>query len=215
MIRATEVRIIDENKDQIGVKSLADALSLAGEKGLDLVEIAPKAVPPVCRIMDYGKFLYELHKKAQEAKKHQKQIQVKEIKKTPAQQQAEETTRQLRGQISTRIQERNLSAAAKTYLELVGHDSEQILPSQQLLDIANQLAGENRHAESAQAYEQFLTHYKNYEYSEQVQLMLGLLYSRYLAQREPAIKHLQAAAKKLSDPGQLKMCRDELAGLQT
>ena len=83
MIRATEVRIIDENKEQLGVKSLADALSLAGEKDLDLVEIAPKAVPPVCRIMDYGKFLYELHKKAQEAKKHQKQIQVKEIKFRP------------------------------------------------------------------------------------------------------------------------------------
>ena len=144
-----------------------------------------------------------------------KRIQVKEIKKTPAQLQAEETTRQLRGQISTRIQERNLSAAAQTYLELFGHDSEQIIPRQQLLDIANQLAGENRHAESAQAYEQFLTHYKNYEYSEQVELMLGLLYSRYLAQTEPAVKHLQAAAKKLSDPGQLKMCRDELARLQT
>ncbi len=83
MIRAKEIRIIDENKEQIGVKPLDEALSLAGEKGLDLVEIAPNASPPVCRIMDYGKFLYELHKKAQEAKKHQKQIQVKEIKFRP------------------------------------------------------------------------------------------------------------------------------------
>ncbi len=77
---AKEVRIIDEDKKQIGILSLAEALSLADEKGLDLVEIAPQAVPPVCRIMNYGKYLYELHKKAHEAKKHQKQIQVKEIK---------------------------------------------------------------------------------------------------------------------------------------
>mgnify|MGYP001081144781 CR=1 FL=1 len=83
MIRAREVRIVDENKQQLGIMPLAQALSIAGEKGLDLVEIAPQAVPPVCRIMDYGKFLYELHKKAHEAKKHQKQIQVKEIKFRP------------------------------------------------------------------------------------------------------------------------------------
>jgi len=83
MIRAREVRIIDENKEQLGIVPLAEALSLAKEKELDLVEIAPQAVPPVCRIMDYGKYLYELHKKAQEAKKHQKQIQIKEIKFRP------------------------------------------------------------------------------------------------------------------------------------
>jgi len=83
MIQANEVRIIDEDKEQIGVKSLKEALSIAADKGLDLVEIAPKAVPPVCRVMDYGKFLYELHKKAHEAKKHQKQVQIKEIKFRP------------------------------------------------------------------------------------------------------------------------------------
>jgi translation initiation factor IF-3 len=83
MIRAREVRIIDENKEQIGVKSLSEAIALAQDRGLDLVEVAPQANPPVCRVMDYGKFLYELHKKAQEAKKHQKQIQVKEIKFRP------------------------------------------------------------------------------------------------------------------------------------
>lgn len=143
-----------------------------------------------------------------------KWIKTKEIKKTPAQIEAEEKARHLRSEINTRIQERNLPAAAETYLELISHDDQQILPRQQLLDIANQLAGENRHAEAAQAYEQFLTHYSNYEYSEQVELMLGLIYSRYLSRREPAIKHLQAALNKISDPGQLKMCRDELAGLQ-
>lgn len=83
MINAGEVRIVDEDKQQLGIMPLDRALSIAGEKGLDLVEIAPQASPPVCRIMDYGKFLYELHKKAQEAKKHQKQIQIKEIKFRP------------------------------------------------------------------------------------------------------------------------------------
>ncbi len=83
MIRAREVRIIDENKEQIGVKPLSEAIAIAQDRGLDLVEVAPQANPPVCRVMDYGKFLYELHKKAHEAKKHQKQIQVKEIKFRP------------------------------------------------------------------------------------------------------------------------------------
>jgi len=63
--------------------SIQEALAQAKEKGLDLVEVAPLANPPVCRIMDYGKFLYEQHKKEHEAKKHQKQIQVKEIKFRP------------------------------------------------------------------------------------------------------------------------------------
>ncbi len=83
MIRAKEVRIIDENKQQLGVLPIADALAMANERNLDLVEIAPQAAPPVCRIMDYGKYLYELHKKAHEAKKHQKQVQIKEIKFRP------------------------------------------------------------------------------------------------------------------------------------
>jgi len=83
MIQSKEVRVIDEDKNQVGVLSAEEALSLAKERDMDLVEIAPKASPPVCRIMDYGKYLYELHKKAHEAKKHQKQIQVKEIKFRP------------------------------------------------------------------------------------------------------------------------------------
>ena len=85
---------------------------------------------------------------------------------------------------------------------------------QQLLDIANQLASDKHPAESARAYEQFLTHYGNYEYAEQVQLMLGILYSRYLDKPDLAVKYLQAATEKLTDPGQLKMCQDELAKLQ-
>ena len=63
--------------------SAAEALAIARQRGMDLVEIAPTAQPPVCRIMDYGKFLYELHKREHEAKKHQKQVQIKEIKFRP------------------------------------------------------------------------------------------------------------------------------------
>ncbi|MBN2408435.1 MAG: translation initiation factor IF-3 [Candidatus Aminicenantes bacterium] len=83
MIHAQEIRVIDEDKKQVGILSVPDALSLARQRGLDLVEIAPGANPPVCRIMDYGKFLYEEHKREHEAKKHQKQIQLKEIKFRP------------------------------------------------------------------------------------------------------------------------------------
>jgi membrane associated rhomboid family serine protease len=144
-----------------------------------------------------------------------KQIRVKEVIKSAAQQQKEEQVRQLREQISSRLAQRNLPAAAEAYLDLMKLDPEQVLPRQQLLDIANHLAGENRTAESAGAYEQFLVHYHTSEYAEQVELMLGILYSRYLHQVEPAVKHLEAAAQKLLDPGQLKMCRDELARLRT
>jgi len=143
-----------------------------------------------------------------------KRIRVKEIIKSPAQKEKEQQIGRLRGEISERLAQRNLPAATDAYLELMHLDSEQLLPRQQLLDIANQLAGDSRHAESAQAYEQFLAHYANYEYTEQIELMLGILYSRYLEKPEAAVKHLGAAADKLTDPGQLKMCRDELAGLQ-
>ena len=81
-IRAREVRLIDETGKQVGIVSLQEALKLAEEKGLDLVEIAPQAKPPVCKIMDYGKFKYELKKKEREARKKQRehQIEVKDIR---------------------------------------------------------------------------------------------------------------------------------------
>jgi translation initiation factor IF-3 len=82
-IRAREVRVIDEEGNQVGILSPFDAIKLAKEKNLDLVEISPTAQPPVCRIMNYGKYLYQLNKKAHEAKKHQKTIQVKEVKFRP------------------------------------------------------------------------------------------------------------------------------------
>jgi len=142
-----------------------------------------------------------------------KRIEAREIK-TAAPRQNEEKINQLRSEVSARIAQRNLASAAGLYLELMGLDSEQILPRQHLLDIANQLASDSKSAEAARAYEQFLTHYSSYEYAEQVELMLGILYSRYLDKPELAVKHLQAAAEKLSDPSQLKMCRDELARLR-
>jgi translation initiation factor IF-3 len=74
MIQANEIRVIDDEKKQLGVLSPTQALAIAREKGMDLVEIAPQAAPPVCRIMDYGKFRYELHKQEHESRKHQKQV---------------------------------------------------------------------------------------------------------------------------------------------
>jgi translation initiation factor IF-3 len=77
------VRVTDQKGEQIGIVPLTRALALAEEAELDLVEIAPQAKPPVCRIMDYGKFLFEASKKKQLAKKKQKQTQVKEVKFRP------------------------------------------------------------------------------------------------------------------------------------
>src|ERR1700758_4964026 len=79
-IRAREIRVIDDEGNQIGILPPYEALKMAREKNLDLVEISPTAQPPVCRIMDYGKFLYQQEKKEREAKKHQKQIVIKEVK---------------------------------------------------------------------------------------------------------------------------------------
>ncbi len=77
------MRLVAENGDQLGIQPVAEALRMAEEKNVDLVEIAPLANPPVCKLMDYGKFRYREQKKAHEAKLKQKQIQVKEIKFRP------------------------------------------------------------------------------------------------------------------------------------
>tara|TARA_R110002049_G_scaffold147342_2_gene310180 strand:+ start:5762 stop:6262 length:501 start_codon:yes stop_codon:yes gene_type:complete len=77
------VRLIDAEGENVGVVATQEALRIAGEAELDLVEISPNAQPPVCRVMDYGKFKFEQNKKAHQAKKKQKQIQVKEIKFRP------------------------------------------------------------------------------------------------------------------------------------
>jgi translation initiation factor IF-3 len=82
-ITAREVRLIAQDGEQVGVVPLTQALETAESADLDLVEIAPEAEPPVCRIMDYGKYRFEQKKKAHEARKKQKQIQIKEVKFRP------------------------------------------------------------------------------------------------------------------------------------
>jgi len=82
-ITSPQLRLVAENGDQLGIVAVGDALRMAEEQNVDLVEIAPLAVPPVCKLMDYGKFRYREQKKAHEAKLKQKQIQVKEIKFRP------------------------------------------------------------------------------------------------------------------------------------
>lgn len=82
-ITAKEVRLISGEGEQLGVVSLKEALSMAEEKDVDLVEISPTAKPPVCKLMDFGKYKYEQSKKRDEAKKKQKQVQIKEIKFRP------------------------------------------------------------------------------------------------------------------------------------
>src|SRR5512147_2736589 len=83
MIKVKDVRVISADGEQLGILDTRDAIRKAEELGLDLVEVAPTAKPPVCRIMDFGKYKYELAKKAHESKKHQTVIVVKEIKLRP------------------------------------------------------------------------------------------------------------------------------------
>ncbi len=82
-IKAASVRVIDSEGKQLGILTLQEALRDAGEAGMDLVEVAPNSSPPVCRVMDYGKFRYQQSKKLQVAKKHQATIQLKEIRLRP------------------------------------------------------------------------------------------------------------------------------------
>jgi translation initiation factor IF-3 len=82
-IRISPVRLVDVGGEQVGIVSIEEARSLASDRGLDLVEVAPTARPPVCRIMDYGKYKYEQARKARESKKKQHQVKIKEIKLRP------------------------------------------------------------------------------------------------------------------------------------
>lgn len=82
-IRAASIRLIDHHGNMVGVVSVNEGIRLADQAGLDLVEISPNASPPVCKILDYGKYKYEAQKKAHEARKKQKVIQIKEIKLRP------------------------------------------------------------------------------------------------------------------------------------
>lgn len=95
-IRENELRVIDENGTMVGIISRNEALSLADERGLDLVNVSPNANPPVCKLLDYGKYRYEQQKREKEAKKKQVSIQVKEIR------------------LSVSIEEHDLNVKAKT-----------------------------------------------------------------------------------------------------
>ena len=82
-IEVSEVRVIGSGGEQKGLMTVAEAIEMAKQEGLDLVEVAPTAEPPVCRVMDFGKYLFEQNKKAQSSKRKQKQVHVKEIKFRP------------------------------------------------------------------------------------------------------------------------------------
>ena len=82
-IKAKQVRLIDANNENRGVVSIDEALAIAEEEGLDLIEISPQANPPVCKVLDFGKYRYEQQKKKNEAKKNQKVVEIKEIKLRP------------------------------------------------------------------------------------------------------------------------------------
>ena len=82
-IRIREVRLIDDEGNQVGIIATRDALEMARQKGLDLVEVAPNAVPPVCRLMDYGKFRYEQSRKERDSRKNQHVVELKEVRIRP------------------------------------------------------------------------------------------------------------------------------------
>ncbi|MCF6226010.1 MAG: translation initiation factor IF-3 [Xanthomonadales bacterium] len=88
-ITAREIRVIAADGEQAGIMSLEEALEIAGEQSLDLVEISPNASPPVCKIMDYGKYRFENSKQKQQSKKKQKQVQLKEVKFRPGTEEAD------------------------------------------------------------------------------------------------------------------------------
>ncbi|MCP4712700.1 MAG: rhomboid family intramembrane serine protease, partial [Planctomycetes bacterium] len=119
----------------------------------------------------------------------------------------------LRADISQAVSTSNLNEAIDAYYQILKIEPEHVLPQQQQLDIANKLAHLGQHEQAAHAYELFIKSYSRYPFLEQVQLMLGLIYSRYLKNQEKARQHLQAAFEKLSNPIQRQMCQDELENL--
>ena len=120
----------------------------------------------------------------------------------------------LRSRISGAMANRAAPEAARLYQELIAVDSTQVMPRKLQLDIANQLMADGQWADSAHAYEKFLSQYQGYEFAEQVHLMLGLLYARYLNRHEEALEQLKLAEPRLSDPGQKNMCQKEIKQLE-
>lgn len=136
-----------------------------------------------------------------------KKISVREVPQ-------DEKTLALRQEIQNLISQGNLASAAKVYLSIPSAAAGgQLLPRQTLLDIANQLMSEGKWSDAADAYEKFLTFYSGSEHSEQVQLMLGIIYARYLPDSQKAFEHLKSALNKLAEPSQKKLCEDEIKRL--
>ncbi|MBW8034748.1 MAG: rhomboid family intramembrane serine protease [Planctomycetes bacterium] len=142
-----------------------------------------------------------------------KWVKATETKKSPQQIEKERKIAEIRSGITDSMSSHDLPNAVREYLELIAIDDEQVMPRQQQLDIANQMMAEGKWAFSANAYEKFLKHYGNTQHNEQVELMLGILYARYLNKSDKAIKYLDRARKKIADPGQIKMCEEELKKL--
>ena len=135
-------------------------------------------------------------------------VDVKVTDSTPNEQ--TEKVANLRAEIAKSLGNSDFQTAADSYIHLIDLDPNQVLPQQQQLDVANKLMHTGKHQPAAQAYEAFIQQYPRYPFIEQVQLMLGLLYSRYLRNPDLARKHLKAAQEKLTDPGQKQMCQTEL-----
>ena len=136
-----------------------------------------------------------------------KKINVKEVKQ-------DEKILAQRQEIMMRISEGDIVSAAELYLEMSKSDTGQLLPRQAMLDIANQLMAAGKWTDAAATYEKFLIYYNGTEHSEQVQLMLGIIYARYLPAEAKALEHLKKALEKLTDPAQKKMCADEIHRLE-
>jgi outer membrane protein assembly factor BamD (BamD/ComL family) len=124
-----------------------------------------------------------------------------------------ERIQELRAEISQAIAQRRLAEAAELYVRLTELDPHQVLARQSQLDVANQLFADGKHAKAAGAYELLLKHYPRHESPEQVQLILGVLYSRYLDDPESARRHLERALPDLHAPRDLELARQELARL--
>ncbi|WP_428938489.1 rhomboid family intramembrane serine protease [Fontivita pretiosa] len=118
---------------------------------------------------------------------------------------------ELRAQISEAIAHHRIEEAARLFLELREIDPQQVLSRQNQLDVANQLFAQDAHAAAADAYEGFLRFYPKYEQVEQIQLMLGLLYARYLNRPDKAREYLNASLQRLSNPGQIELAQAELS----
>lgn len=136
------------------------------------------------------------------------------VHRTAAEQADVDKILDLRGRIAQEMSRHNLSEASGLYRQLIQLDPRQVLPRQLQLDMANQLMADGQWEASAKAYELFLASYSNYEHVEQVHLMLGLLYGRYLNKPTQAMEYLTRASDRLTDSGQKTLCQQELNRLQ-